>query len=552
MVNVSFWFCIVGYIISNFISMNSAEFLKPQTCSYLIAICGVFLFFLARAIAVAVEEKPVGGSSGANPDMILILTDDQGYGDLSAHGHPFLKTPNVDRLRARSVRFENFYVSASCSPTRAALLAGMHEFRNGVTHTQQPRDQLHRDAVILPQLLATAGYRNGIVGKWHLGNQPGFAPRDRGFDWCSTNEGGPREHFDPVMIRNGKKAKAAGYREDVYFDDAMDFIKESGERPYFLYLSTYSPHDPLEAPEEFVAPFRNKVPEEQAKYLGMVANLDYNLGRLLKFLEDSGRDKNTVIILMNDNGQTWGLDIFNAGMRGCKATAWQGGTRAFSFWSWPGKWPAHEVENLAAHIDVLPTLCQLAGVEIPEKLQNELEGFSLVPLLEANAEIAWHDDRMLFQHVARWPGGLASEHKFAMVAARQGHYLLVKSRPCDSPKCTTANHGYQCATLRNVEQGERNATYTEGNAAFHWGLTPRGRWSLFDVKNDPACQNDLSETEPARVGAMAAAYEKWWDAVFPVMLERGGDREIVWSVPTSDKANRSRKNSARASLKSTR
>ena len=493
-------------------------------------------FFPHGVMAARLDKELAAGGLEAKPSIILILTDDQGYGDWSSHGHPLLKTPNADQLRSKSVSFENFYVSSSCSPTRAALLTGMHEFRNGVTHTQQPRESLRKDATLLPQLLATAGYRNGIIGKWHLGDHPGFAPEDRGFDWCSTNEGGPREHFDPVMIRNRKRGKVTGYREDIYFNDGMDFIKECGSQPYFLYLSTYSPHDPLDAPEEFVAPFRGKVPEEQAKYLGMVANLDYNIGRLLKFLQETGRDKNTIIILMNDNGETWGLDVYNAGMRGCKATIWEGGSRAFSFWSWPGKWPAHRVDNLTAHLDVLPTLCQVAGVKIPKKIQSELEGFSLVPLLETDKKIAWHDDRILYQHVGRWPGGLAAEHKYAMAGVRQGDYLLLRSRPCDSPKCTTDNYGFQCATLRNVEKGQKEATYTEGNAPYHWGVTPPGHWALFDVKKDPGCQNDLAEVESGRATALAAAYDKWWDAILPVMVQRGGDREIVlWSVPTDTK-----------------
>ena len=500
--------------------------------SLLLAACSL-VFFLHGVMAEG--GGVVDGATGSKPNIILILTDDQGYGDWSCHGHPLLKTPHADQLRDRSVSFENFYVSPSCSPTRTALLTGMHEFRNGVTHTQAPRDHLHKDATLLPQLLATVGYRNGIIGKWHLGDEPGFAPEDRGFDWCSTNEGGPREHFNPVMIRNRKREKVTGYREDVYFNDGMDFIKECGSQPYFLYISTYSPHDPLDAPDEFVAPFRGKVPEEQAKYLGMVANLDYNIGRLLKFLQETGRDKNTIIILMNDNGETWGLDVYNAGMRGCKATIWEGGSRAFSFWSWPGKWPAHRVDNLAAHLDVLPTLCQVAGVKIPEKIQSELEGFSLVPLLETDKKIAWHDDRILYQHVGRWPGGLAAEHKYAMAGVRQGDYLLLRSRPCDSPKCTTDNYGFQCATLRNVEKGQKKATYTEENAPYHWGVTPPGHWALFDVKKDPGCQNDLAEVQPARVAALTAAYDKWWDAVYPVMVERGGDREIVWNVPTAAK-----------------
>ena len=469
----------------------------------------------------------------AKPNILFILTDDQGYGDWSTNGHPLLKTPNVDKLAAESVRLENFYVSPSCSPTRAALFTGMHEFRSGVTHTQPPREQLWKGATTLPELLSTAGYRNGFIGKWHLSNAQGYSPADRGFDWCSTNQGGPNEHFDPSMVRNGNRSKASGYREDIYFDDAMQFISDTKEQPWFLYLSTYSPHAPLDAPEEFVKPFRGKVTENQAKYLGMVANLDYNIGRLTAFLKEKGLDENTIVILMSDNGQTHGLDVYNANMRGCKATAWQGGTRTFSYWRWTGHWPAHQVDNLTAHLDFLPTLCAAAGAKIPEKLQPQLEGFNLLPALEAKGPIAWHDDRFLYHHVARWPGGMAADHKYAMAGVRQGNYLLVSSRPCDSPKCTRENHGDQCNTLRSVEKGGKGANYTRENAQFHWSVTPKGKWALFDVQKDPGCQNDLADSEAKRAKDMAAAYEAWWDAVYPVMVERGGDAEIVWSKGSS-------------------
>lgn len=484
--------------------------------SLFILVCGVHL--------LGASDSP----NPAKPNILLIITDDQGYGDWGTNGHPLLKTPHVDQLAAESVRLENFYVSPSCSPTRAALLTGMHEFLSGVTHTQSPRVNLWKEATTLPELLAAAGYRTGFVGKWHLGNGKDYAPSERGFEWCSTNQGGPFEHFDPVMVRNGKRSKETGYREDIYFSDAMNFITATKDKPWFLYLGTYSPHDPLAAPEEFVKPFRGKVTEEQARYLGMVANLDYNIGRLMAFLKDEGLDENTIVILMSDNGQTYGLDVYNAHMRGCKVTAWEGGMRTFSYWRWTGHWPPHQVDNLTAHIDVLPTLCAVAGASIPTDLQPQIEGFSLLPLLKAKGPTAWHAERFLFHHVARWPGGMAADHKYAMAGARQGNYLLVRSRPCDNPNCEDSN-GQQCETLRSVEQGSKNANYTKENAQFHWGVTPPGHWALFDVKKDPGCMNDLAAVEPERAAAMAGAYDAWWDKTYPVMVERGGDAEIVWS-----------------------
>jgi arylsulfatase A-like enzyme len=460
------------------------------------------------------------------PNIILILTDDQGYGDLARHGHPLLKTPHTDRLHDESVRFDNFYVSPSCSPTRAALLTGMHEFRNGVTHTRAPREHLWKDATILPQLLKPAGYRTGHIGKWHLGWDAGYHPHDRGFDW--TLQGA--EHFDPeIVIYDGDKRtreKRPGFREDIYFDEAMTFIDESGEQPFFLYLATYSPHTPLKAPEEYVAPFREHVTEDQALYLGMIANVDYNVGRLLAFLEERELDRDTIVIFMNDNGVTVGLDVYNAGMRGSKCSIWEGGSRAMSFWRWPGTWQAKTVENLTAHLDVVPTLCQVAGAEIPEDLRSQLDGFSMVPLLENPAPLSWHDERMLFQHVARWPSGLAASHKDAMAGVRQGEFLLLRSRPCEDPACTTKVLGNQCATLRSVKKGATSAHYTKENAQFHWGVSLADRWVLFDTRKDPACRDDLSATMPERAQNMLAAYDRWWDDVYPTMVERGGETPL--------------------------
>ena len=485
--------------------LNSSPILRALLLLLLCVLCG-----------------PAAAADASKPNIVFILTDDQGYGDVGKHGHPLLKTPNLDALHDQSVRFEQFYVSPSCSPTRAALLTGMHEFRNGVTHTTQPREHLNKDAVILPQLLKPAGYRAGFVGKWHLGGEGEYAPEKRGFEWCSTNVGGPNVHFDPVIVRNRKRESRKGYREDLFFDEAMAFMDECKDAPFFCYLATYSPHAPLAAPEEFVAPFRGKVDKEEAAYLGMVANLDYNLGRLMKYLQARKLEDNTILIFMNDNGQTHGLDVFNAGMRGSKCTIWQGGSRAISFWKWAGKWPPHKVQNLTAHLDVLPTLCDLAGATIPPQLSAKLEGFSLRPLLESTQPIKWNEDRLLFHHVGRWPSGMAAAHKHAMASVQTGDLLLVRSRPCDDPACKT--YSSQCTTLRFVEAGATAATYTKTGAQFHWGVTPPGRWSLFNLKNDPTCQKDLAAEKPELTSKLAESYDKWWDTLYPTMIQLGGDK----------------------------
>lgn len=476
----------------------------------------IVLVLLSGVVLSNCEKKPE-----KQPNIIIVLTDDQGYGDIGRHGHPLLKTPNMDKLYDQSVRFDNFYVSPSCSPTRASLLTGMHEFRNGVTHTINPRARLNRDAVILPQLLKKAGYRTGIIGKWHLGGGDGYNPGDRGFDFCPKLPGNKQE-FSLHTFRDGVEREA--FREDIYFDVAMKFIEESGDQPFFCYLATYSPHTPLVAPEEDIAPYRGEgITEAQATYLGEIANVDKNLGKLLKFLEESGREENTIVIFMNDNGVTMGLDLYNAGMRGCKCTIWHGGSRASSFWRWPGKWKPHTVQNLTAHLDVLPTLCEITGAEIPDSVKSHLDGFSMVPLLEEPDPVSWNDDRLLFQHVARWPAGMAAEHKHAMCAVRKGYYILLQSRPCkDNPACLEQLS--QCTFLRKVEAGNTVETYTNGNAQFHWGVSPENQWVLFDTQKDPACMDDLSLSNPELVKELSLAYDAWWDEVFPDMIRHGGDK----------------------------
>ena len=474
-----------------------------------------------------VADSSAVSAAPVKPNIIFILTDDQGYGDLSAHGHPLLKTPNFDRMHNEGVRFDNFYVSPSCSPTRAALLTGMHEFRSGVTHTREPRMRLHKDAVTLPELLKKSGYRTALIGKWHLGGntEKGYRASDRGFDLYSNVYA---DLFDGLVHHNEKLVrKVPGkFREDIYFDEAMRYIEECGDKPYFCEIATISPHTPLGAPERFIAPFRGKVSDEEATYLGMVANLDYNIGRLLDFLAKRKLDKNTIVVLMNDNGQTCGLDVYNAGMRGCKTTAWQGGSRAFSFWRWPGQWIPHRVDNLTAHLDFLPTICELTGTPLPKRLQSQLEGFSLVPLLKAKGPLSWHDERMVFLHTGRWASGLADAHKYAKASVLQGHFILVRNRACEELACTGETRG-ECDGLRAVEKGSKVGTYTKANAQFHWGVTPSGRWALYDLKKDIACRNDIAEKNPERVKTMAAAYDKWWDDLYPVMIKRGGDDELV-------------------------
>lgn len=472
------------------------------------------LLFAAPDAPHAAEAKP---AAQTRPNILFILTDDQGYGDVGRHGNPILKTPNLDALHDQSVRFTDFCVSSSCSPTRASLMSGMFNLRTGVTHTIAPRCRMNPRLTILPQYLKAAGYTSACIGKWHLSADPATEPGQRGFDYVAGK---------PAHYQDGR------YREDILFDEAMGFMERSAGKPFFCYLATWSPHSPLIVPDKYVEPYLGKVDVDTAKFFGMVANIDENLGRLMRWLEEKDLARETVVIFMNDNGGTYGVDTWNAGMRGCKCTAWPGGARAISFWRWPGEWKPRDVGALTAHVDVLPTLAAIAGAKLADA---SLDGRSLLPLLEGR-EDPWFGERMLFQHNARWPSGMAARHKDCMVGVRWKEYLLVRSRPCDDPACVRSGVS-QCGALRNVERGSDVATYTK-NAQFIWGLTPGDGWALYDVRKDPACEENLAPTSSGIADKLRQAYDRWWDAIYPEMIAAAGDAPLAQAAVEKVKAKK--------------
>lgn len=432
----------------------------------------------------------IGSEMPAKPNIIFILTDDQGYGDISAHGNPILKTPNLDRLHRESVRFTDFHVSPTCAPTRSALLTGRHEFRNGVTHTIQERERLTLDAITLPQVLQGAGYKTGIFGKWHLGDEPVYQPEKRGFDEVfihgaggigqsyagSCGDAPGNKYFDPTILHNGTFEKTQGYCTDVFFNQALGWIeKTKGRGPFYCHLATNAPHAPLDVRPEDEARYTGKVPAPVAKFFGMISNIDDNVGRLLAKLEEWGIEKNTLVIFMNDNGGTEGVKIWNAGMRGSKVTPWLGGTRASCFWCWPGVLTPGDRPQLTAHIDFFPTLADLAGAKVYGKAAVQIEGRTLLPLLRDPAA-AWQD-RTLFTHVGRWQTGHAADAKYDDCSVRTPRWHLVNVHP-------------------------------EGKKA----------WQLFDVSVDPGEKVDLAAAHSEVVREMEAAYDVWWESVQPQLV----------------------------------
>ncbi len=443
------------------------------------------------------------------PNVIFLLTDDQGYGDVSAHGNPILKTPNMDRLRAESVRFTNFQVSPTCAPTRSALLTGRHEFRNGVTHTILERERLTLEAVTLPGVLKSAGYATGIFGKWHLGDEPAYQPNRRGFDEVFIHGGGGigqtfpgtcgdapgNTYFDPAILHNGTFEKTKGYCTDVFFGRATRWIEQrKSSGPFFCWIATNAPHSPYHAKPEDRALYEGKgLGPETENFFGMLHNIDGNLGKLLTKLDEWGIARQTLVVMMNDNGGTAGVKVFNAGMRGAKVTPWIGGTRALSFWRWPGKFQPADCPALTAHVDVFRTLTTLAGAPLPAAAEAQVEGRDLTPLLE-NPAAPW-PERTLVTHVGRWPKGAApATAKYRNAAIRDSRYTLI-----------------------SIEGGTAPA------------------WELYDIAADPGQQTNLAPTTPAEVQRLSTAYDAWWTSIQPGLVNESATppamnpfKEIYW------------------------
>lgn len=431
--------------------------------------------------------------AGKRPNILFLLTDDQGYGDLSAHGNPVLKTPNLDRLHAEGLRFTDFLVSPTCSPTRSALLSGRHEFKSGVTHTILERERLSLETTTLPQLLRSAGYTTGIFGKWHLGDEAEYRPDRRGFDEVfihgaggigqtypgSCGDAPGNRYFDPAILHNGKFVKTEGYCTDVFYRQATRWIdaQRGGDKPFFAYIPTNAPHSPYIARPEDKAIYEGRgLTPDQENFFGMLHNIDANVGRLLAKLDEWGIADETLVIFMNDNGGTAGVNVFNAGMRGAKGSPWVGGTRAASFWRWPGTLKPADCATLAAHIDFLPTIAELAGVKLDDSVQRQVEGRSLVPLLRDPA--AGWDDRYLCTHVGRWAKSAdPNESKFRAAAVRNQRWAMVSERGGAKPD-----------------------------------------WQLFDLSTDFAQQHNVFDLHPDVAEQLSAAFDRWWAECLPLMV----------------------------------
>lgn len=441
------------------------------------------------------SADPGAGLAGTKPNILVILTDDQGYGDTSGHGHPDLQTPNLDRLESQGRSFRNFFVSPTCSPTRSALMTGRHEFFNGVTHTILERERLTLDAVTIAQVLQRAGYQTGAFGKWHLGDEDPYQPNNRGFDESyihgaggigqsypgSCGDAPGNTYFNPALLHNGVFERTQGYCTDLFFDRALNWITslqdQRDKRPFFCWLATNAPHDPYNAKPEDAARFASlEVDDKLKNFLGMIENIDSNVGKMLDGLDRLGIAENTLVIFMNDNGSAIGAQRYNAQMRGGKGTAWLGGTRASAFWRWPNKIQPGDCSALTAHVDVFRTLASLAGVELNEKESKQAQGRNLLPLLE-NPQASW-EDRFLMTHFGRWAkGDSPNTQKYRQAAVRNNRFTLVSPQGAKDPA-----------------------------------------WQLYDVIADPGQSKNIAKENPETVAMLSGEFESWWDSVQPYLV----------------------------------
>ncbi|WOO39597.1 arylsulfatase [Rubellicoccus peritrichatus] len=440
---------------------------------------------------------PAGSSQ--KPNVLLILTDDQGYGDYSCTGNPWLRTPNLDKLYSESVRLHDFHLDPMCAPSRAALLTGKYSAKAGVWSTLSGRYFLNRDIPTMADHFKTAGYRTGMFGKWHMGDSDRYLPHDRGFDEALYHGGGvigeipdywDNDYFNSTLMRNGNSEVFTDkYCTDIWFDETISFIERhttaSPDKPFFCYLSTNAPHWPHDVHENYSNYYLEQgLPESRAKFYGMIANIDENFGRLNTYLKSKDLDQNTILLFMGDNGTDAGASVdsaghmtsgFNAGMRGKKCWAYDGGHRNLCIIRWPNgglaQGPSQDVDRLTAHIDLLPTLLDLCNITSSDQSSDEteslLDGWSLADLLRG-------DDSAYYA----------------------GRTLVVHNQQKDNP---VKFKDYEVLT-----EDWRLAQSSE------WG---EGTLELTDKRNDPGQRHNLLESHGDIANELKRSYEEWWSEI---------------------------------------
>lgn len=450
-----------------------------------------FLLGAPALAATAAAKRP--------PNVLVVLTDDQGYGDFSCHGNPIVKTPNIDRLHAESIRLTDFHVTPMCTPTRSQILTGRDALANGAHRVCSGESFIRPGIPTAGDLFGKAGYRTGQFGKWHLGDSYPHRPQDRGFQE-TVHHGGwgvgcvgdywNNDYFDDYYIRNGKTEQFRGYCTDVWFSETMRFMEDCGRRrqPFFTYLALNAPHGPLFVPDKYREPYRAHG-LGGASYFGTVANIDENMGRLDAMLRRAGLYENTIVVFMTDNGATAGGKFYNAGMRGTKMSLYDGGHRVPCFIRWPGGGlrPAGDIPALTTCQDLLPTFFDLCGLRAPDA---RFDGVSLAPLLRT---------------------GKQPELEGRNVVVQIGRQPIPEFEP--------------------VAKWDSTVMWNR------WRLVS-GK-ELYDIAADPEQKNDVAAKHSKVVGRLREHYERWWSRVAPglaepVRLSVGAEQEAVTCLTSHD------------------
>lgn len=427
--------------------------------------------FLLLTTAIAADK----------PNIVFVITDDQGYGDLSCHGNPTLKTPHLDALAAESVRLDDYHVAPTCSPTRAALLTGHWTNRTGVWHTIMGRSMIRKNEVTVGQIFKDNGYATGMFGKWHLGDNYPFRPEDRGFTEVLRHGGGgvgqtpdywDNAYFDGSYFHNKKPVPVEGFCTDVFFDYAKQFIEQQtkAEKPFFAYISLNAPHGPMHAPEEYAKPYED-LGVNTANFFGMIANIDDNVGELRSWLAGKGLAENTIFIFTTDNGTSSGDKVHNSGMRGKKGSEYDGGHRVPFFLHWPkgGFEKEHKVDMITAHVDIVPTLIDLCGIDAPDNVT--IDGVSIRPLIENSETPPDWPDRILVTDSQR----VKDPIKWRKSAVMTNDWRLVSGNKKDG-------------------------------TPYH---------ELYEINKDPGQKNNVIENHPDVAKRLKDFYSDWWKEISP-------------------------------------
>ena len=429
-------------------------------------------------------------SSDQKPNVVLIITDDQGYGDIGAHGNTLIQTPHLDSLYNESHRFTNFHVSPTCAPTRASLLTGRFANSTGVWHTVGGWSLLRENEKTLANMFTQAGYNTGGFGKWHLGDNYPFNPEDRGFQHTVMHKAGGVQqtpdywgntYFDDTYYSNGAPKAFKGYCTDVFFNEAISFIKASKDKPFFCYIAPNAPHGPFNVPQSYYDIYKDisadVLSDTQKRFYGMITNIDDNIGDLRTTLEELQIADNTILIFMTDNGTAMGYGKsksntrgYNANMRGTKGSQYDGGHRVpfFVHWKNGNISTPKDINTLSAHIDIMPTLAELCGIELPN-YHLSIDGESLVPYMKSKKR----SDRMLVTDSQR----AQVPKKWKKTAVMQNHWRLI-----------------------------------DGN-------------QLYNLENDPSQKHNIANKHPSKVADMVAFYDSWWERV-----SVNFDKEIYFKI----------------------